>query len=175
MQELPVYIDQAGIQWETINRDCSQCERACQGPAGEWVIQTGASYVPVNCLHTCFMFNQDIDTKNLYKKSHLAFKSWKPSAKSSIICTYKEDSSHSQLFIIYVLLGGQTGSWGIHQQIIQRAKLLTPTLPCAFPQGKKAYVPFWFLLIYPLAKLIKICFILSLAIANRMFFWGAFL
>lgn len=41
---------------------------------------------------------------------------------------------------LYVVLGGQTGSRGIHQQIIQRAKLLTPTLPCAFPQGKKVYI-----------------------------------
>ncbi len=41
---------------------------------------------------------------------------------------------------IYVVLGGQTGSGGIHQQIVQRAKLLTPTLPCAFPQGKNASV-----------------------------------
>lgn len=35
MQELPVYTDQAGVHWQTINGDCSQCERAGQRPAGK--------------------------------------------------------------------------------------------------------------------------------------------
>lgn len=49
MQELPVYVDQAGVHWQTINGDCSQCERAGQRPAGKWALKMGEKPEPANC------------------------------------------------------------------------------------------------------------------------------
>lgn len=56
-----------------------------------------------------------------------------------IICTSNYEISRSSSLCLYIVLGGQTGSRGIHQQIVQRAQLLTHTLPCAFSKGKKAF------------------------------------
>lgn len=56
----------------------------------------------------------------------------KPSAKTHIAPVIMTALTHSSS-CFGVVLGGKTGSRGIHQQIVQRAQFLAPTLPCAFP------------------------------------------
>lgn len=81
--------------------------------------------------------NKGADFEIILKEESLTcFKSWHHQPIETLnICACKDNSTHLKTFMLLTTLGRQTGSRGIHQQIAQRAQLLSTTLSCAFPQG----------------------------------------